>query len=82
MASDGEDRIQREYHGAEDNWLEKAAKAQPFGRLVDPHEVARMVAFMSSEDSGLMTGSVINFDQSVWGAFAAGAPTPDKPMEI
>lgn len=82
MASEGEDRIQREHHGAEDNWLEKAAVAQPFGRLVDPQEVARMVTFMASADSGLMTGSVINFDQSVWGAFAAGAPTPDKPMEI
>lgn len=82
MASEGEDRIQREFHGGEDNWLEKAAATQPFGRLVDPEEVARMVTFLASADSGLMTGSVINFDQSVWGAFAAGAPTPDKPMEI
>ena len=81
MASEGEDRIQREHHGAESNWLEMAAATQPFGRLVDPQEVARMVTFMASADSGLMTGSVINFDQSVWGAFAAGAPTPEKPME-
>ena len=36
MASEGEDRIQREYHGADKNWLEKAAKKQPFGRLIDP----------------------------------------------
>jgi len=82
MASEGEDRIQRKHHGAEDNWLEKASADQPFGRLVDPQEVARMVAFMASADSGMMTGSIINFDQSVWGAFAAGAPTPEKPMEI
>jgi NAD(P)-dependent dehydrogenase (short-subunit alcohol dehydrogenase family) len=69
MASDGEDRIQREYHGAADGWLAKAAAAQPFGRLIDPQEVARAVAYLSSEESGLMTGSMINYDQSIWGAY-------------
>jgi NAD(P)-dependent dehydrogenase (short-subunit alcohol dehydrogenase family) len=69
MASDGEDRIQREYHGAADGWLAKAAAAQPFGRLIDPQEVARAVAYLSCEESGLMTGSMINYDQSIWGAY-------------
>jgi len=76
MASDGEDRIQREYHGADPNWLEKAAAEQPFGRLLAPEEVARAVAFLASADSGMMTGSVINFDQSVWGAYPFAPPTP------
>jgi NAD(P)-dependent dehydrogenase (short-subunit alcohol dehydrogenase family) len=40
----------------------------PFGRLVDPQEVARALAFLASDESGLMTGSVVNFDQSVWAA--------------
>ena len=26
-------------------------------------------AFLSSDESGLMTGSMVNFDQSVWGAY-------------
>jgi hypothetical protein len=26
------------------------------------------VAFLASDESGLMTGSVVNFDQFVWGA--------------
>jgi NAD(P)-dependent dehydrogenase (short-subunit alcohol dehydrogenase family) len=69
MASEGEDRIQREYHGAADGWLAKAAAAQPFGRLIDPQEVARAVAYLSCEESGLMTGSMINYDQSIWGAY-------------
>jgi NAD(P)-dependent dehydrogenase (short-subunit alcohol dehydrogenase family) len=69
MSSDGEDRIQREFHGAAEDWLDKAAAAQPFGRLVDPAEVARAVAYLSSAESGLMTGSTINFDQSIWGAY-------------
>jgi NAD(P)-dependent dehydrogenase (short-subunit alcohol dehydrogenase family) len=67
MASEGEDRIQREFHHADANWLEAAAAAQPNGRLVDPGEVARAVAFLCSDESGLMTGSVIEYDQSVWG---------------
>ncbi|MCQ8241432.1 SDR family oxidoreductase [Rhizosaccharibacter radicis] len=69
MASDGEDQVQREFHGADENWLRRAAEAQPFGRLLDPDEVARAVAFLASDESGLMTGSIINFDQSVWGAY-------------
>jgi NAD(P)-dependent dehydrogenase (short-subunit alcohol dehydrogenase family) len=77
MASDGEDRIQREYHGAPSDWVAKAAAAQPFGRLLAPTEVARAVAFLASDDSGMMTGSVIQFDQSVWGAYDDGPPTPE-----
>jgi NAD(P)-dependent dehydrogenase (short-subunit alcohol dehydrogenase family) len=33
MGSDGEDRIQREYHGAADDWLTQASAAQPFGAI-------------------------------------------------
>lgn len=79
MASEGEDRIQREFHGASADWLEKAAASQPFGRLVDPNEVARACAYLSSPESGLMTGSVICFDQSIWGAYD-GSPHPSAPL--
>ncbi len=82
MASDGEDRIQREYHGAEDDWLEKAAAEQPFGRLLAPEEVAKAVAFLASDESGMMTGSVVNFDQSVWGGYEFAPPTPAGPMSV
>jgi NAD(P)-dependent dehydrogenase (short-subunit alcohol dehydrogenase family) len=79
MASEGEDRIQREFHHADADWLEKAAASQPFGRLIDPEEVARAVGFLCSDESGLMTGSVIEFDQSVWGAYD-GSPQPVAPL--
>ena len=79
MASEGEDRIQREYHNADPDWLEKAAASQPFGRLVDPQEVARACAYLASDESGLMTGSATCFDQSVWGAYD-GSPHPVAPM--
>lgn len=81
MASEGEDRIQRRYHDAPADWLEKAAANQPFGRLIDPREVARAVAFLASDESGLMTGSVVNFDQSVWGGYDT-PPAPDRPLSL
>jgi NAD(P)-dependent dehydrogenase (short-subunit alcohol dehydrogenase family) len=68
MSSDGEDVVQRKYHGAEDGWQEAIGAEMPFGRLVDPEEVARALAFLASDESGLMTGSIVNFDQSVWAA--------------
>ena len=80
MASDGEDRIQRTYHNADDGWQARAGQERPFGRLIDPDEVARAVNFVASDDCGLMTGSVIPFDQSVSGACSFEPPAPQKPM--
>ena len=77
MNTPGEDRIMRLNHGAEDGWLEKAAAAQPFGRLLEPVEVARACAFLASAESGLMTGSIIDFDQSVLGCYES-APHPTQ----
>jgi len=68
MSTPGEDRIMKTYHGAKEGWLEEAVKAKPFGRLVDPKEVARACAYLASNESGLMTGSNIDFDQNVIGA--------------
>ena len=78
MNTPGEDRIMRVYHDAQDGWLEEAAAAQPFGRLIEPAEVARAVAFLVSRESGLMTGSIIDFDQSVLGCYES-APHPSTP---
>lgn len=68
MDSPGEDRIQKVYHASDDGWLARAEAKQPFGRLIKPAEVARAVAYLASEESGLMTGSVIDFDQQIVGA--------------
>ena len=59
--------VQTEVHGRPENWLEIASEAQPFGRLIEPDEVARAIAFLCSGESGLMTGAVIDFDQTVIG---------------
>jgi NAD(P)-dependent dehydrogenase (short-subunit alcohol dehydrogenase family) len=68
MSTPGEDRIMKTYHGAKDGWLEEAVKSKPFGRLLDPNEVARACVYLASDESGLMTGSNIDFDQNVIGA--------------
>jgi NAD(P)-dependent dehydrogenase (short-subunit alcohol dehydrogenase family) len=80
MASDHEREIQSD--SGDPDWEAKAAASLPFGRLVGPNEAARAVNFLVSEDAGLMTGAIVNFDQSVWGAVAEGMPVPKGPMQI
>jgi NAD(P)-dependent dehydrogenase (short-subunit alcohol dehydrogenase family) len=67
MDTPGENVIQHKYHDADDDWLEIAESRMPFGRLLKPDEVARAVAFLASDESGMMTGSIVDFDQSVQG---------------
>ena len=68
MNTPGEDEVQRRFHSADDGWLEEAEAAMPLGRLLRPDEVASAVLFLASENSGMMTGSIIEFDQRVVGA--------------
>jgi len=68
METDSEHRTQVEQDGAPENWLELAAPRRPLGRLVQPWEVANAIAFCLSPDSGLLTGNLIDVDQSVQGA--------------
>ncbi len=70
MDSPGEHAIQKRFHAAEDDWLDRAEQGQPFGRLIKPEEVAGFVAFVLSANCGLMTGSLIDFDQNVVGTQA------------
>ena len=70
--------IQKKFHGAEDDWLEKAAASLPFGRLIEVEDVARALAWMASDESGVMTGSIIDFDQCVMGAGRSPRPQPGE----
>ena len=72
-------KIQAQESGDPD-FIDRAAASLPFGRLLEPEEVARAVLWMASADSGMMTGAVIHFDQSVWGGYAGQAPVPDAPL--
>ncbi len=75
----GEDRIMKTYHGARDGWLGEAEERQPFGRLIKAEEVARLIAFVTSAESGLMTGSLVDFDQSVVGSYEAPPQPAARP---
>ncbi|MDJ0458846.1 SDR family oxidoreductase [Arthrobacter sp. NQ7] len=66
-ATDGEAETQRKFHGAGEYWLEKANASVPMGKLGQVDEIAEFVVFLLSDRSGVVTGSVIDWDQNVLG---------------
>ncbi|MER9230773.1 SDR family oxidoreductase [Mesorhizobium sp. M0622] len=68
MDTEGEAIVQKKWHDAPDDWLEKAEAAQPMGQLVKPAQLARLISYMISPQSGVMTGSLVDYDQSVAGS--------------
>jgi NAD(P)-dependent dehydrogenase (short-subunit alcohol dehydrogenase family) len=69
----GEHSIQKRIHEGGEDWLKKAEDKVPFKRLTKPIDVARALAFLCSEESGLMTGSLMDCDQTVngWHSYSA-----------
>lgn len=55
--------------GAAENWLEPADARMPFGRILRPRDVAGMTAYLLSDESEMMTGALIDFDQHVMGIY-------------
>jgi NAD(P)-dependent dehydrogenase (short-subunit alcohol dehydrogenase family) len=49
-------------------WLEVASAARPFGRLINVDEVADLIAFLLSRHSGMMTGTLLDYEQRIVGA--------------
>ena len=77
MNTPAEDAVQKKFHDAPDDWLETASAGQAFKRLLDPAEVARGICFMLSDESGMMTGASIDFDQTMPGQ---GPAAPFEPV--
>lgn len=69
MDTPGEDATQKKWHGREDGWLASAEANMPFGKLVKPEDVAWQTAFLLGPLSGVVNGSIIDFDQQVVGAY-------------
>jgi NAD(P)-dependent dehydrogenase (short-subunit alcohol dehydrogenase family) len=65
--TEGEDATQRTFHAADDTWREQAAQRLPMGKLGQVDEIADFVVFLLSDRSGVVTGSVIDWDQNVFG---------------
>ena len=66
--TEGEAVTQRTFHGAGDDWVTRAGEQLPMRRLARPEDAASLVVLLLSEASGVVTGSVIDWDQSVIGA--------------
>jgi len=65
--SEGESQTQQQFHQADDGWAAAAAKKMPMGKLGQPDEIAEIVVLLLSPRSGVVTGSVIDWDQIVIG---------------
>jgi len=81
MDTPAEDAVQRRSHGATDGWLAAAEATQPYGRLLKPAEVARLLCYLLSDESGLMSGAIIDYAQAVLGAGEPAVP-PVEPFPL
>ena len=68
MDTPGEHAIQKKAHDAPDDWLAKAEAGRPMGQLIKPEELAGLISYMLSPESGVMTGALVDVDQWVAGA--------------
>jgi NAD(P)-dependent dehydrogenase (short-subunit alcohol dehydrogenase family) len=67
MDTPGEDEVQKKWHAAPNDWLAQAEAASPMGQLVKPDQLADLVCYLLSPQSGVVTGSLIDYDQNVVG---------------
>lgn len=77
MDTPAEDITQKTFHDMPDGWQAEVGKELPAGRLLKMNEVARWIAHLASEESGVMTGSILDFDHGVVGVYEA-TPLPAK----
>ena len=66
--TEGEERVKR-LEGKGSDWVDEAVATRPFGRLLSPRDVAIPVAYFASDDSALVTGTVMDLEQ-----YPVGAP--------
>lgn len=70
--------VQRK-QGRPENWLELAEADSPFGRLIKSVDVGRLCAYFLSDESGVVTGSLMDYSQRVVGAWTT--PNLNRPKE-
>jgi len=57
----GESVTQQKFHHVGEDWLVKAEAVQPMGQPVKPNQVAGLVAYLLSPDSGVMPGALVDY---------------------
>ncbi len=58
-----EHRVKIEEERQGDNWLEEAKRTRPWGRLLAPRDIAHAALYFASDESELVTGSVLDVEQ-------------------
>ena len=66
--TEGEHRVKL-LEGKGEGWLEDAIRTRPFGRLLEPQDIAYAAAYFASDESSCITGSVMDMEQ-----YPVGAP--------
>jgi NAD(P)-dependent dehydrogenase (short-subunit alcohol dehydrogenase family) len=66
--TEGEHRIKLA-EGKGEHWLDEAVATRPFGRLLEPIEVAYAAAYFASDEAACITGTVMDLEQ-----YPVGAP--------
>jgi NAD(P)-dependent dehydrogenase (short-subunit alcohol dehydrogenase family) len=66
--TEGEHRVKL-LEGKGEGWLEDAVRTRPFGRLLEPQDIAYAAAYFASDESSCITGSVMDMEQ-----YPVGAP--------
>jgi NAD(P)-dependent dehydrogenase (short-subunit alcohol dehydrogenase family) len=67
-ATEGEHGVQTGV-GQPGDWLAEADAGRPLGRLLRPDDIAPMVTYLLSDAARMVTGSVVDFDQTVHGPY-------------
>jgi NAD(P)-dependent dehydrogenase (short-subunit alcohol dehydrogenase family) len=65
--TEGEHRVKR-LEGKGENWVEEAVRTRPFGRMLEPSDIAYAAAYFASDESECVTGSVLDLEQYPVGA--------------
>jgi NAD(P)-dependent dehydrogenase (short-subunit alcohol dehydrogenase family) len=79
-ATEGEDGVQTAT-GQSAGWLAQADAGRPLGRLLRPDDIAPMVTYLLSDAACMVTGSVIDFDQTVHGPYGEHVGVTGRPLE-
>lgn len=69
MLTPNENRVKIEEEGKGPEWIEEAEKTRPWGRLLLPKDVAHACVYFGSDESELVTGSILDIEQ-----YPVGAP--------
>ena len=55
------------WHCRSETWIEEADKANPYGRILRPADIAKLAVHLLSDDSVMQSGSVVDLHEQYGG---------------